>query len=259
MNQEPPGEPGPPAGQPPEPPGPPQQPQQPPQWQPQQQPYAGGQWGYPPPGGPTWAPQSGPPPQPRSTNGFAIAALIFGLIGGAIFSVVFGFIALRQIRRTGQDGRGMAITGLILSALWFAVAAGVIALISSGAFDDFAKNFETSSQRVDVNELAAGECVNGLQAGRVETVQRVPCTDPHQAEAFAVFYLDPGEWPGEEAVTRAAEEGCVTRMQTSFPEAYEDRSIGVFFFHPSISTWRLDDRKVTCLAEYTDGPREGFL
>ena len=37
---------------------------------------------------------------------------------GAVAGIVLGILALGQIRRTGQRGRGLAIAGLALSALW---------------------------------------------------------------------------------------------------------------------------------------------
>jgi Domain of unknown function (DUF4190) len=36
---------------------------------------------------------------------------------GALLGVIFGFIALAQIKRTGQRGRGMAIAGIVIGAV----------------------------------------------------------------------------------------------------------------------------------------------
>jgi hypothetical protein len=68
-----------------------------------------------------------------STNGYAIAALVFGVLGG-ILAIVFGHVALNQLRRTGGQGRGMAIAGLVLGYFWLAViltvaVAGVITAV----------------------------------------------------------------------------------------------------------------------------------
>lgn len=74
---------------------------------------------YPPPG-------HYPPPPPRGTNGLAIAALVC-LFVFAPASIALGAIARGQIRRTGEDGWGMAtasmIIGIVLTAL------GVIAVV----------------------------------------------------------------------------------------------------------------------------------
>ena len=85
--------------------------------------------GYPP--GPEF-----PPPPAASTNGFAVAALIFGILG-RLLGFVFGIIALVQIRRTGQKGTGLAVAGLVLSALWLlALGLGLVLLLAAGADRD---------------------------------------------------------------------------------------------------------------------------
>jgi phosphotransferase system glucose/maltose/N-acetylglucosamine-specific IIC component len=62
------------------------------------------------------------------TNSSAIAALVcgvlalFGLAPIGIAAVILGHKALRQIRRNGGDGRGLAMAGLILGYLALALA-----------------------------------------------------------------------------------------------------------------------------------------
>ncbi|WP_255183315.1 MULTISPECIES: DUF4190 domain-containing protein [unclassified Rhodococcus (in: high G+C Gram-positive bacteria)] len=55
--------------------------------------------------------------QGRSTNTFAVLALVFGIIGG-LLGVVFGHIALSQIKRTGEGGHGLAVAGLALGYIY---------------------------------------------------------------------------------------------------------------------------------------------
>ena len=56
----------------------------------------------------------------QSTNGFAIAALITGLLGASALSISFGFVARSQIRRSmgRQKGGGMAMAGIVLGFVW---------------------------------------------------------------------------------------------------------------------------------------------
>ena len=109
------------------PPFPPQQgyPGYPP---PQYPPYAQQQYGYYGYGygyGPAYGQQPG-------TNGLAVAAMVMGIVGffwiTPILGLIFGFVALSQCKRTGQQGRGMAIAGIILSSLWIALFATIIAV-----------------------------------------------------------------------------------------------------------------------------------
>ncbi|WP_326638422.1 DUF4190 domain-containing protein [Streptosporangium sp. NBC_01755] len=121
------------------------------------QPPGGG--GYGPPGGYGSSGGYGPPPgggydayggygapPPRGNNGMAIAALIMGIAGlflcglTSIVGVVLGHISLGQIKRTGEEGRGMAVAGLVLSyfgiACWLAVLAWLVvvgALVGSAS------------------------------------------------------------------------------------------------------------------------------
>ena len=51
-----------------------------------------------------------------STNVLAILALVFG-IGGGVLGIIFGHTARAQIRRTGEQGWGLATAGLVLGYL----------------------------------------------------------------------------------------------------------------------------------------------
>jgi hypothetical protein len=59
------------------------------------------------------------PPGPPRTNSKAVGALVCGVSGvfvgvTAIPAIVLGHMARREIRRTGEQGDGMAVGGLVL-------------------------------------------------------------------------------------------------------------------------------------------------
>lgn len=71
----------------------------------------------------------------ETTNGLAIASLVCGILGLLILpvlfgplAVIFGGVAMSQIRRNGGRGRGMAVAGLVMG-----IIATVIMLIALGA------------------------------------------------------------------------------------------------------------------------------
>ena len=76
---------------------------------------------------------------PKTTNGLAIAALILGCaqffawIVTGIPAIICGHVALSQIKRTGQEGRGMAIAGLVLGYVGLLLFIGFILLIVAAA------------------------------------------------------------------------------------------------------------------------------
>jgi hypothetical protein len=67
------------------------------------------------------------------TNGYAIASLACGLgqfaVGplATIPAIVFGHMAMNRIRRTGEQGTGLALAGLVLG--WGAVIFGIIVAV----------------------------------------------------------------------------------------------------------------------------------
>lgn len=75
------------------------------------------------------------PPASATMNPWAIASLVLGLCATAVLAVIAGHLALSQIKRTGEQGRGLAIAGLLLGYLgilgylvFFAALGGLIAI-----------------------------------------------------------------------------------------------------------------------------------
>ena len=65
------------------------------------------------------SPHYGYPPV-RPTNVLGIVTLVLGVLGFAIVPVGTGHIALAQIKRTGDEGRGITIAGLVLGYIGLA-------------------------------------------------------------------------------------------------------------------------------------------
>jgi hypothetical protein len=127
--------------------------QQPPSYG--QQPPSYGQqapgYGQQPPPGYGYPGAYGPP---RRTNGMAITSLVLGIVGllfcglTSIPGAIVGHIAMSRIKRTGEEGQGMAIGGLITSyitiVLWvilwilfgglWLTAAGLATATTSGSY-----------------------------------------------------------------------------------------------------------------------------
>ncbi|WP_142304255.1 DUF4190 domain-containing protein, partial [Mycobacterium avium] len=77
------------------------------------------------------------PPQPPllggqpGTNGLAIASLIASFTGllcgiGSVVAIVLGAIALDQIKRTRQDGFGLAVAGIVIGIATLVVTLVVV-------------------------------------------------------------------------------------------------------------------------------------
>jgi hypothetical protein len=83
------------------------------------------------------APSGAPAPPPArapsyadgkpQANRAAVAALVFGIIGGSLFAIVLGFVGRARAKTAGR-GRAMATVGLMLGVIWLVVEGGVIAV-----------------------------------------------------------------------------------------------------------------------------------
>ena len=63
-----------------------------------------------------------------STNGLAIASLVTSILGISLIGVILGHVAISQINKTGEQGKGMAIAGLVLGYLGMLV--GIIIFLA---------------------------------------------------------------------------------------------------------------------------------
>lgn len=77
---------------------------------------------------PTRAPAEG-----RTLNLLAVIAIVLGVIGGPV-AAIFGFVAARQIKQTGERGIVLARIAIVLGILWLVVWIGAITwILVSGA------------------------------------------------------------------------------------------------------------------------------
>jgi hypothetical protein len=109
---------------------------------------------YPPPAAPAYGAQGGYTPYPTGpkTNTLAIISLIASLAGifivpfiGQIVGVITGHMGLKQIKERGENGRGLALAGLIIGYVTLAltIIATIVliivfvAAVNSGSYSDY--------------------------------------------------------------------------------------------------------------------------
>ncbi|MFJ9819516.1 DUF4190 domain-containing protein [Streptomyces sp. NPDC101151] len=242
----------------PPPPGPhqPQGPYQPPQQYPQQ--YPQGPYGPPSyPQGPQnpygpyqpWAQGYSPHNQPAPVNGLAIASLVLGVLcclPGV--GLVLGLIALRQIGRRGERGKGLAIGGSVLSAVGLAVWA---LLLATGGAADFWEGFKEGARGDASISLVKGECFDspgGKLSGETYDVDKVPCSGEHDGEVFASFRLKNGSYPGDDSVAGAADDRCYGLQDAYAMDGWAvPEDVDVYYLTPTEDSWSAGDREVTCV------------
>jgi len=127
--------------------------------------------------------------------------------------VALGFVAYNAMTEADRDGTG--------------------AIVGEGSVDAF--------------KVRVGDCfddTNSLE--EISSLPGVPCSDPHDNEAFAVFDISVASYPGEDAMGELANESCVQRFEAFVGKDYESSSLDVFTMYPSTDSWTQDDREVVC-------------
>ncbi|MFE6284743.1 DUF4190 domain-containing protein [Streptomyces sp. NPDC057877] len=244
----------------PPPPGPhqPQDPQG--QYPAPQGPYAPPSFPQQPPSFPqqqaAWHPYPYPygyPPQPP-VNGVAIAALVFGVLCLLpAIGLVLGVIALVQIKRKGQRGKGMAVAGTVLSSvgvLLWAVSLG------TGAASSFWEGVKEGARDGASFSLDKGDCFDtpsGSLQGVTYDVDDVPCSGEHDGEVFGTIVLPDGGFPNDDRLTEIADEKCYALQGDYALDAWAvPDHVDVYYFSPTSQSWRLGDREITCVFGNTD-------
>jgi hypothetical protein len=232
--------------------------------------YPGGGYG-PYPGGGPYNPYDMQPGQ--GTCGYAIAALVLGILGlfaiTAILSIIFGIIALVRIRRVPQKGKGLAITGIVLSCIWLALVglgfanrnsnnnnnpsanAGSTPSSSSPASSVPttlpASSTPTTPGSISVFSLKFGTCFDNPNASSVTTVTSVPCDQAHNAQVFGQFHVKGSAYPGDSSVKQDALSDCNGSAAGNLDRSKINNAMTIKFIYPLEGSWDLGQRTISCL------------
>jgi hypothetical protein len=173
-------------------------------------------------------------------------------------------LAIAALARSGDDqdhGRKRAIAALIIDGLWVVV---FIVLVVTGVVGEFTKDAErddegrvTEPSDISAQKLRVGDCANDpnfVDLDRGETVdvyeiEAVPCKVPHDFEAYYAFDLPDGDYPGEQAILREADDKCFREVR-GFLGGLKGvaGSLGITYYSPAQLSWKLhDDREVVCV------------
>jgi hypothetical protein len=194
--------------------------------------------------------------------------LVLGILGlftiSAILSIIFGIVALVKIRNVPQKGKGFAIAGLILSGIWLAALAVLIAIGVATAPHSSAHHSASGqvTQRgsLSIFALRFADCFNNPGTSTVLSVTETRCTQPHNAQVFAQFDLTGSSYPGAASLKQRANDGCATRAAGNLDRAKITNTMNLRFFFPQAGSWALGHRTVNCvIVDSTPGLTSSLL
>jgi hypothetical protein len=135
----------------------------------------------------SFTPYSAAPEQKQGKNGLAVASLVLALVWvcglGSLLAIIFGIIALKQIKKKGQGGRGLAIAGLVIGSL------GLVASVIAGVL--IATQVKVDSSEKDDVKLIS--CVT-QESGKV--LAKLEITNDSSKPSTYIVVVDFGDQVG---------------------------------------------------------------
>jgi hypothetical protein len=116
-----------------------------------------------------------------------------------------------------------------------------------------ARNVQVGDCYNDHPDLAEGETLE------ISGVDAVPCGDAHDNEAFAVYDLAKGEFPGEDEVVELSFAGCLERFADFTGIEFDRTTLDIGILYPLEVNWDDDDRQVVCSVYDPAGAVTGSL
>src|SRR5687768_3961131 len=99
------------------------------------------------------------------------------------------------------------------------VGGGVAIFAGANAVDDNTTRNDSGEivggGGLGVLAMNVGDCIQLPDAELVQSVEGVPCVEPHDAQVYAEFDLPDGPFPGDAAIDEQGARGCYDRWQAA--------------------------------------------
>jgi len=141
----------------------------------------------------------------------------------------------------------IAASGLLLSGC------SLINQVTNTTQRDASGTPTAENDNADVFSIEVGDCLNDATAtGTVTTAPIVPCSKPHDSEAYKSIKMADGAFPGEDAVKSQADQGCADAFPDFVGMSYNDSNLKISYYFPTSDSWANGDREILCTV-YDDG------
>jgi hypothetical protein len=187
--------------------------------------------------GPAYGRPGAVPPAPSGRSWVAVTALVFGILPFWPAALIVGACGLAHVKRTGKQGRNLAIAGIVLGVVWLLAFAA----------------WEVLDGKKDYQDLATGDCIASSAdlSGRITDVPTVSCSKQHALEVFAT-YEDPVT---ERPTVASVRLDCAGRIGDYATATLGLPSLRLGVIIPEPDSWAGGERTIVCLVE--GPPRTG--
>lgn len=118
----------------------------------------------------------------------------------------------------------------------------------------------SATENSNVFTIQVGDCLNdGGSDGEVSEVPTVPCSEPHDSEAYASITMDDDEFPGQQAAEEQARLDCAAAFDDFVGLDYQSSTFDPAYYFPTKTSWANGDREILCLIVDPAGKVTGSL
>ena len=90
-----------------------------------------------------------------------------------------------------------------------------------------------SAAAADAFDIRAGDCLNEPAKDEFATVEAIPCSEPHELEAFHLFTVEQASYPqDQDSWDDIIFPVCDPAFAGYIGRAYQDSELGVLLLHP---------------------------
>jgi Septum formation len=114
---------------------------------------------------------------------------------------------------------------------------------------------EAPKKEVAFSDLQVGDCIQLPNANEATTVDRIPCSQPHDVEVFAKVRMREKTLPSDSRMEQVADEACSARFGKYVGLPWYDSTLDFNWFIPTKESWAAGARTVLCVIGMSNGEK----
>ena len=109
---------------------------------------------------------------------------------------------------------------------------------------------------VDAFDVKVGDCFDDSNSfEEISSLPGVPCSEPHDNEAYAVIDLTIDSYPAGDGMGDLASDMCLEKFESFVGRDYETSELDIFTMYPTEESWAQNDREVVCAVYSMDASK----